>query len=111
MILWRQNSYDHVKDATRIRDCFTFSQERLLEYIRENQLSDEIYGTALDNRASSSPYISEKGGVYEVGWLEFTTSNHYVTSLVHSMQRKHNSLDEAAADYVCAYWGLRRLGD
>jgi|GEM_PF-4106007 len=62
----------------------------------------EIYDKALSNRASPAPYIWEVDGGFHVGWYDGAPNGF-------SEVYFHDGLENAATDFVLAYWGLPRL--
>lgn len=87
-----------------LRGQFTFTAQELRAYVLEvPQRAREIENRALDNRTSPGPYIWDLGDGFHVGWYDGPPAQ------VHDVYF-HPDIDEAAADFVLAYWGLPRLG-
>lgn len=91
-----------VPDSEWFRERFTFTSDELLRYIRAAGIGQHLSDKAGDNRGFPNPYLIDRQGGYEVGWVE-------VDPVRHSAKRFFVDLDEAAADYVLAYWQLGRL--
>lgn len=83
---------------------FTFTADELHAYVLElPQRAREIENRALDNRASPAPYIWDLGDGFHVGWYDGPPAQ--VRDVYF-----HAHIDEAATDFILAYWGLPRLG-
>lgn len=86
-----------------LREQFTFTAQDLHAFILETPMrAGEITNRALNNRASPAPYIWNVGNGFHVGWYDGPPGQ------VHDVFF-HQHIDEAAADFVLAYWGLPRL--
>lgn len=80
---------------------FTFTPQVLREYIGrsgDDGLAERIQGRAVDNRGVPNAYLVRDDDRFEVGWYDGDMTQ----------KRKHNSLVDAAADYVLLFWGLPR---
>jgi hypothetical protein len=84
----------------RVRALFTFSPQRLVDYIAsEPRLADELLGRSYDNRGTPAAYVEEIPGGYAVGWYDHGRSE----------VRRYTCLTDATADYVLLSWGMPRL--
>jgi len=90
----------NVASRRHLRDRFTFTASELYHYMEINPgLAESLYGKSLDQRSTPSAFMAEVPGGYTVGWFDRAASE----------ERFHQRIEEAAADFVLAYWGLPRL--
>lgn len=90
-----------VPDREWFAPHFTFTPEQLREYITEDPLrAGQLITRSLDQRTMPSAYVvDDENGLYEVGW--FDGDKHDIVRYEH--------VEDAATDFVLAYWGLPRL--
>lgn len=90
---------NEVPDQGYFNSIFDFSETELAEYIRANPgLAETLHGRSLDQRGIPSAFIVEAPRGYKVGWFDGTEKE----------LRFHERIEEAAADFVLAFWGMPR---
>lgn len=90
-----------VPDRDWFSRLFTFTPQQLRDYISRSDndgLAEQIQGRALDNRGIPNAYLIMQGDGYEVGWYDCERTQ----------KRRHETLVDAASDYVLLFWGLPR---
>jgi hypothetical protein len=90
-----------------IGKTFVFSPAELAEYVHNRRgLAEELYAKSVDQRSSPSVFIQETAGGYNVGWIGWGPDR---PDYQPSALRFHATLDDAATDFVLAYWQMARL--
>jgi hypothetical protein len=89
----------NVLSREQLRDRFTFTAAELRQYIETNPgLAEDLYDKSLSQRSTPSAFMVEAPGGYSVGWYDDARSEEHF----------HERIEDAAADFVLAYWGLPR---
>ena len=97
--VYHLGKHNGVPDRRWFLKNFTFTSGQLLGYVREKGVARLLLDSSYDQRGFPSAYMTEKDGCYEVGWFDGKRT----------AQRSFDDIDEAAADFVLAFWGLGRL--
>lgn len=89
-----------VPDREFFRAVFTFSQGSLLRYVESHPgLAQKLLEKSEDQRSTPSAYMSPRETGYDVGWYDYG----------YAQVQHHRRIEDAATDFVLAFWGLPRF--
>jgi len=90
----------YLKTFYDMTNYFTFSTQQLRDYIATSGRAPELLQLSYDQRSTPSAYMMEVPDGFEVGWYEGGVDG--------QDKRFHKDMEEAATDFVLAWWKMPR---
>jgi hypothetical protein len=97
----KPGNLNEVPDQNYFLSIFNFSKADVLKYVEGHPgLAETLEDKSLDQRCTPSAFMARVGSVYSVGWSGSDGRR--------SQVRFHKRIEDAAADFVLAFWGMER---